>query len=72
MRPGRCANQLEYLRELVPRCLRCRCCGPSRVERAFMQAREQLQTETSIIEIVKSRRLFELAIKHLLPHKKRM
>ena len=38
----------------------------SRLERAFEKAREELQNETNIIQIIKSRRFFEAALARLL------
>ena len=44
----------------------------SRRERALQRARERLDREINIIEIVKSWRYFERAIRYLLPQKKRL
>ena len=74
MVPRRCYNPKEYVRDLLPKVtLRiCKCCRPDRLERGFEKARENLMKEINIIEIVKSRRFFNQALKLLLSKKKRM
>ena len=57
-------NQREFFRSLLPQCLWC--CKLSRQERAFDKAREALDFEVNIIELVKSRRMFKEAFKMLL------
>ena len=74
MVPRRCYNPKEYARDLLPKVILriCKCCKPDRLERGFEKAREDLLKEINIIEIVKSRRFFNKAIKLLLSKKKRM
>ena len=62
------------LRSLVPDCCKkSKChCKQSRNEKAMEIARNKLDKEINIIEIVKSWRYFERALKFLLPEKKRL
>ena len=63
-------NLGNWLLSLIPKC--CLCCKDSRRERALQMARTKLDKEVNIIEIVKSWRYFESAIKFLLSEKKRL
>ena len=75
MKPWPFFNQKEYCQSLLPECLLkrlCRCCRQSRKERAFQIAREKMIKEISIIEIIKSRRLFNAALKLLLRREQRL
>jgi len=73
MKPRRCYNPKEYFRDLCPSwvCF-CRQCKPDRLERGFSEARGLLKHETNIIEIIKSRRYFNAALRFLLTKKQRM
>ena len=60
------------MRNTLPRFLICKCLRPDRLERGFEKARGQLLEEINIIEIIKSRRFFQKALKVLLTKKKRL
>lgn len=63
----------ECLVSCTPKCCkRSRCCKKSRHLVAMEMAREKLDKEINIIEIVKSWRFFENAFKFLLPEAKRL
>ena len=70
----------EYFLSLLPSCCGnilkkfkcCRCCLRSRRQTALKMAREKLDKELNIIEIVKSWRYYEQALRHLLPEKLRL
>ena len=64
MFPRKLFNPKEYIKSICP-CLT-RCCKPDRLEKGFMMGRIELQKETNIIEIIKSRRYFNGALKILL------
>ena len=49
---------------ILPKCMIC--CKKSRKHAAMDKAREELQKEVDIIEIIQSRRYFKLALKQLL------
>lgn len=52
---------------MVPDCLKpCRCCKDSRTQQGVKKAIEKMNKETNIIDIIKSRRFFEAAIRKLL------
>jgi len=55
----------ELLMSLLPSC--CICCKLDREELALAKAREKLNFETNIIDIVRTWRYMKLALKHLLP-----
>ena len=59
------------MRNSLPRFLICKCLRPDRLERGFEKARGKLLEEINIIEIIKSRRFFQKALKVLLTKKKR-
>ena len=60
-------NIVEWLIDSSPKCLRCkRCCKKSERLRELELAREKLNNEINIIEIVKSRRLIKKVIKQLI------
>ena len=63
-------NLRNWCLSCVPRC--CFCCGYSRKEKALQLARAKLDKEVNIIEIVKSWRYFESAIRFLLTERKRL
>ena len=73
MKPRHLYNPKEYFRDTLPSwvCF-CKSCKPDRLERGFEKARQQMQRETNIIEIVKSRRYFNAALRFLLTKKQRM
>ena len=60
----------DYVLSWVPSCMLC--CKLSRREKAFAKARDRLEKEMNIIELVKSRRYFAKALKTLLPKSKRI
>lgn len=60
----------NWMLSLLPKC--CHCCKRSRKQIALQMAREKLNKEINIIEIVKSWRYYESALHHLLPEKKRL
>ena len=62
----RYSNFLEYILSLLPAtCLRCR--KKNRNQRRLEKARALMNAEINLIEIVKSRRYFQEALKFLLP-----
>ena len=63
-------NCKEWLISLIP--TKCICCKKDRREIAMEKAREKLNKEVNIIEIVKSWRYYERCLKYLLPEKARM
>ena len=68
IRPERaCPSLKDFLMSLVPQFCIDRMFKPSSREQALEQARQQLLSETSVIELVQQQRLFCMAIKHLLP-----
>ena len=73
MKPRLFFNPKEYFRDTLPsRVCFCKSCKPDRLERGFQKARERMQRETNILEIIKSRRYFNAAIRFLLTKKQRM
>ena len=66
----RCCNIWHYLVDLT--CVRCDCWRKSRRQRGINKAREQMQQEINILEMVKSRRYFHIAMRKLLSKKDRM
>ena len=63
-------NQKEWFIDTLPACL-CKCYKPNRKEKTFQLARVAMQKEINIIEILKSRRYVNAAIKSLLPRNQR-
>lgn len=63
-------NFADWFFSFVP--ARCMCCKRDRRAVALQMAREKLNKEINIIEIVKSWRYFELAIKSLLDERQRI
>ena len=61
----RCQSLAEYFAEIC----KCRCFVQSRTDRAFAKARDQLRRETSIVELIRSQRFINNAMKELLPKK---
>ena len=53
---NRCPNFKDYFLSCVPSCLLC--CKQSRREKAFTKARDKLEKEMNIIELIKSQRYF--------------
>ena len=66
---GKLPNCTDWLLSFVPKRFACQ---RSRNEIAMKMAREKLDKEINIIEIVKSWRYFESALRFLLPEKKRL
>ena len=54
----------DYFLSWVPDCIKC--CKQNRREKAFEKARDKLEKEMNIIELIKKQRYFARAIKHLL------
>ena len=48
------------------------CCKMNRQEKAFDKAREKLEKELNVIELIKSRRYFAKALKMLVPPETRL
>jgi hypothetical protein len=72
MEPKFTQSILEYVLDLIPDKVKCcKCCEKNNHYSAFEVAREKLETETNIIEIVKQLRFFELALASLLSQKSR-
>ena len=67
VKPGFFANITDYICAWVPTLLRsCKCCNWNRKATYFEKARVQLENEINIIDIIKSRRYFAMALKVLL------
>jgi len=66
--PSKTGNLKEFCQDFVGCCRMCR-----KTPRAKMieKARIKLEQEVNIIDIVKTRRYFQMALRHLLPQKKR-
>ena len=65
--PRMLSNLKDYFQSFIPRFLRCcRCCQPDRQERYFELAREHLQKEINIVNIIKSHRIFAQSLKVLM------
>ena len=60
-----CPNFIDYFLSWIPSCMLC--CKRSQKEKAYARARDRLEKELDIIEVVKSRRYFAKALKTLLP-----
>ena len=65
MFPKKFSNPRDYIRDMFS-CIKCGCCRPDRLDKGFALGRQQLQKETNIIEIIKSRRYFNHALRLLL------
>lgn len=73
LKPRICYNPKEFLRDLIPSCCRCcKCCKPNRLERGFEKARDLLEDEVNIVEIIKSRRQIKAALRLLLTREQRI
>ena len=73
IKPRPCYNPKEYFRNLLPGwCCFCKGCKADRLEKGFELARQRLESETSIIEIIKSRRYFNAALRFLMSKQQRM
>ena len=67
MKPRRFFNPKEYFMDLLPSWIKfCKICKPDRLEKGFAKARTKMALETNIIEIVKTRRYFNAALRYLL------
>jgi hypothetical protein len=73
MQPRLFYNPKEYFRDLLPRwiCF-CKTCRADRLEKGFEEARRRMANETNILEIIKSRRYFNAALRFLLSKSQRM
>ena len=69
-KPGKCRNLCNYMQDSLPNWLKC--CKETRQERAIKKAITEMDKEINIIDIVKSRRFTNLALRKLLSHKDRM
>ena len=65
-------NPKDCVRDFCPNFVCSRIMRSNRLERGFERARDKLEKEINIIEIIKSRRYFNRALKVLLPKKQRM
>ena len=72
MSPRILYNPKDCIRDLCPTFVCSRIMKSNRRERAFENARDALEKEINIIEIIKSRRYFNGALKQLLSKKQRM
>ena len=72
MSPQILYNPKDCIRDLCPSFVCSRIMKSNRRERAFEKARKALEKEINIIEIIKSRRFSNEAIKYLLSKKQRM
>ena len=62
--PTKCGNIGEYMIDTLPSCLVC--CKKSQQQRRIQRARESLEQEMDILELVKTVRFFKMAVKMLL------
>ena len=69
-KPSKVKNLRDYVIDSLPN--RLKCCKETRQERAIKKAITQMDREIDIIEMIKSRRFFHLAIRKLLTHKERV
>ena len=70
MKPRNFYNPKEYFRDMVPSKVRlCKGCKPDRLELGFEKARDLMENETNIIEIIKSIRYYNTALRFLLSKK---
>ena len=69
-KPGKWRNLCNYMQDSLPDWLKC--CKETRQERAIKKAITEMDKEINIIDIVKSRRFTNLALRKLLSHKDRM
>ena len=65
-----CCNFKDFLRSWTPKCFLC--CKLGRREKAFAKARDKLESELNVIELIKSRRYFAKALKTLIPADQRL
>ena len=68
--PSKCGNIRAYFMDCCP--ARCVCCKKSRKELGIKNSIAAMNQEIDIIEMIKSRRYFKLALRELLPNKVRM
>ena len=66
--PTKWCNICEFMFDVIPSCLKCkRCkCRKSRKMESVEQARVLMDEEINIVEIIKSRRYFNMALRALL------
>ena len=69
-KPSKLTNILDYLMDSLPQCLVC--CKRNRDQEGLRMAIKELDEEIDIIEMIKSRRYFKMALRHLLPERLRM
>ena len=70
IKPRRFYNPKEYFRDMLPGWLCfCKGCKADRVERGIELARKHMANETNIIEMIKSRRYFNAALRFLMSKK---
>ena len=69
-KPELTTNLKEYWMDTMPE--KIVCCKRNRTQRGIQKALEALNQEIDIIELIKSRRYFKMALRHLLPPKVRM
>ena len=65
-----CCNLKDFLRSWTPNCLLC--CKLNRREKAFAKARDKLESELNVIELIKSMRYFAKALKTLISADQRL
>ena len=69
-KPAKCRNLRYYMIDCLPS--RLVCCAETRQDRAIKKAITEMDKEIDIIEMIKSRRFFKMAIHKLLSDKDRM
>ena len=69
-KPSKLRNLRDYMIDSLPN--RLKCCKETRQERAIKKAITEMDKEIDIIEMIKSRRFFKMAIRKLLSHKDRL
>ena len=73
MKARRFYNPKEWFRNFLPSwvCF-CKSCKADRLEKGFELARKRMETSTNIIEIIKSLRYFNAALRLLMTKKQRL
>lgn len=72
IRVTKCCNSLYYLLSCIPDCLRCKCkCCQSPNSKGLKKALKVMDQETNIVEIVRARRYFRMALRVLLTNEVR-
>ena len=66
--PTKWCNIYEYMLDAIPNCLKCKKCScrKTRTMQSIEQARVQMDEEINIVEIIKSLRYFNMALRLLL------